>query len=116
MAGPVGGVSVIIANFDGYFHQMIEILEGIFQPLDLRESSRHMDADFEEGVAHFCGKPSDAHDICHLSMDIEEIRSVVFEKDALSGHIEIFATVDLGPFERVTQRAQAFRGSCRDCQ
>lgn len=61
---------------------MVEILEGIFQPFDLWESCGHVDADFKESIAeadryaHFRGKPADTHDICHLSVDIEQIRAM----------------------------------------
>lgn len=85
MAWPVGGISIAVTNFDWGFHQMIKILEGIFQPIDFREGCRHMNANFKESIAevdrdaHFCSQPADAHDIGHLSVDIEKIRAVVFQ-------------------------------------
>src|SRR4051794_3642722 len=75
----VGSVGPAIANFDRLFDKMVEVLERVFEPLDLGQRAGHLDADLEESVAQrngnaqFRGKPTDAHHIGDLTMHIEDV-------------------------------------------
>ena len=40
-----------VTDLDRLIDQMIEILEGIFQPLDFGKGAGHVDTDFEKSVA-----------------------------------------------------------------
>src|SRR3546814_13491621 len=57
--------------------QMLEILEAIFDPGDLGQRQRHVDADLQEAVAHrhldphVGRKPADPHHVGDMAMDIE---------------------------------------------
>src|SRR5579862_7150750 len=51
VAGTIGGIGPPVAYLDGLLHQVIEILEGIFEPFDLGQRARHVQAELEEGVA-----------------------------------------------------------------
>src|SRR3546814_3632071 len=57
--------------------QMLEILEAIFDPGDLGQRQRHVDADLQEAVAHrhldphVGRKPADPHHVGDMAMDVE---------------------------------------------
>jgi hypothetical protein len=107
MAGSIGRIGITVPDLDGLIHDMIEVLERIFQPFDFRKCDRHMHADLQEGVAdadrdpEFGGRPPDAHDIGHLTVDIQDVSSVGFQKQPFALQIQagrrrepIFLAVD----------------------
>ena len=91
---------------------MVEVLERIFEPFDLRQRDRHVDADFEKRVAeadryaHVGRQPADAHDVGDLAVHVEDVGRLRFEQQALAVQVEIFAGVDLRPRRRPAQHAQ----------
>ena len=89
-----------VADLVGLLHQVLEVLEGIFEPVHARQRERHVDSDLQERVAHrdpraHVGRePADAHHVGDLAVDIEQIADARFEQLALAAHVEIFAGID----------------------
>ena len=100
VARRLGSEDAPVADLVGLLHQVLEVLEGVFEPVHARQRQRHVDADFQERVAHrdpraHVGRePADAHHVGYVAMDIEQIADARFEQLALAARIEIFAGID----------------------
>ncbi len=76
MAGALRHVGPAVMDLDGLIDQMVEILEGIFQPFDFGKGTGHVDTDLEKSVAkrdrytELGSEPACAHYIGHLAMHV----------------------------------------------
>ena len=74
VAGSLRHVGPAVADLDGLIDQMIEILEGIFQPFDFGKGAGHVDTDLKKSIAkrdrhtELSGKPACTHHIRHLAV------------------------------------------------
>ena len=100
VARPVRRGDPAVADLHRLLDEVGEVLERIFEPLDLGQRARHVHAHLEEGVperhrnAHLGGEPADAHDVGHLPVHIEDVGAAREHQRALAGSIEVFAGVD----------------------
>lgn len=90
MARTIRRDGIAVGDFDGRFHQVVEVLERVFQSFYLGQGHGHVNAHLKECVSkadrnpQFGSEPADAHHIRHLPVDVQKIRALGHQKLAFA--------------------------------